>query len=162
MYAYCEDVIEERRRNPGTDVLSRVVHAKIDGDYLNHQELIGFCTVLLLGGIDWYGVLAHECRARKLKKASPVKKGRAPKGARPPVDSFNSAFLAGRCLMGSPLWDLQSALEGQLAVGLELLRDLSRWGEHIKSVKGAGIDVQLRRHSGLNETLCILDILVHE
>jgi cytochrome P450 len=52
MYAYFEDVIEERRRNPGTDVLSRVVHSKIDGDYLNHEELIGFCTVLLLGGID--------------------------------------------------------------------------------------------------------------
>jgi len=29
MYAYFEDVIEERRRNPGTDVLSRVVHAKM-------------------------------------------------------------------------------------------------------------------------------------
>ena len=52
MYAYFEDVIEERRRNPGADVLSRVVHAKIDGDYLDQEELIGFCTVLLLGGID--------------------------------------------------------------------------------------------------------------
>jgi cytochrome P450 len=29
MYAYFEDVIEDRRRNPGADVLSRVVHAKI-------------------------------------------------------------------------------------------------------------------------------------
>jgi cytochrome P450 len=52
MYDYFEDVIEERRRNPGSDVLSRVVQAKIDGDHLNHEELIGFCTVLLLGGID--------------------------------------------------------------------------------------------------------------
>jgi cytochrome P450 len=52
MYAYFEEVIEDRRRNPGPDVLSRVVHAKIDGDHLNHEELLGFCTVLLLGGID--------------------------------------------------------------------------------------------------------------
>ncbi|MGH7839359.1 MAG: cytochrome P450, partial [Candidatus Binataceae bacterium] len=52
MYAYFEDVIEDRRRHPGADVLSRVVHAKIDGDSLNHEELLGFCTVLLLGGID--------------------------------------------------------------------------------------------------------------
>ena len=53
MYAYFEDVIEDRRRNPGrTMFLSRVVHAKIDGDYLNHEELLGFCTVLLVGGID--------------------------------------------------------------------------------------------------------------
>ena len=29
MYAYFEDVIEDRRRNPGADVLSRVVHAKM-------------------------------------------------------------------------------------------------------------------------------------
>ncbi len=52
MYAYFEEVIEDRRRNPGEDVLSRVVHARIDGDYLNHDELLGFCTTLLLGGID--------------------------------------------------------------------------------------------------------------
>jgi len=52
MYAYFEEAIEERRRKPGDDVLSRVVHAKIDGDSLNMEELLGFCTVLLLGGID--------------------------------------------------------------------------------------------------------------
>jgi cytochrome P450 len=52
MYAYFENVIEDRRRKPGADVLSRVVHAKIDGDSLNQEELLGFCTVLLLGGID--------------------------------------------------------------------------------------------------------------
>jgi cytochrome P450 len=52
MYAYFEKAIEDRRRNPGADVLSRVVHAKIDGDSLNRDELLGFCTVLILGGID--------------------------------------------------------------------------------------------------------------
>ncbi|HLW69653.1 MAG TPA: cytochrome P450 [Candidatus Binataceae bacterium] len=52
MYAYFEKVIEDRRANPGEDVLSRVVQAKIDGDYLNQTELLGFCTTLLLGGID--------------------------------------------------------------------------------------------------------------
>jgi cytochrome P450 len=52
MYAYFEGVIEERKRNPAEDILSRVVHSRIDGDYLNHDELLGFCTVLLLGSID--------------------------------------------------------------------------------------------------------------
>jgi cytochrome P450 len=52
MYAYFEELIEERRRNPGEDILSRVVHSRIDGDYLNRDELLGFCTVLLLGSID--------------------------------------------------------------------------------------------------------------
>ena len=47
-----EKAIEERRRKPGNDVLSRVVLAEIDGDSLNQEELLGFCTVLLLGGVD--------------------------------------------------------------------------------------------------------------
>ena len=52
MYVYFAAAIADRRRNPGSDVLSRVVHAKVDGDFLNQDELLGFCTVLLLGGID--------------------------------------------------------------------------------------------------------------
>ena len=52
MYSYFEGVIDERRKNPGEDVLSRVIHSRVDGDYLNHDELLGFCTTLLLGGID--------------------------------------------------------------------------------------------------------------
>ena len=52
MYAYFDEVIADRRRNPAEDVLSRVVHSRIDGDYLNRDELLGFCTTLLLGGID--------------------------------------------------------------------------------------------------------------
>jgi cytochrome P450 len=52
MYTYFEEVIEERRRNPGQDLPSHVVNLRIDGDQLRHDELLGFCTVLLLGGID--------------------------------------------------------------------------------------------------------------
>jgi cytochrome P450 len=52
MYASFEEVIEERRRNPGQDLLSRVVHSRIDGDELRDDELLGFRTVLLLGGVD--------------------------------------------------------------------------------------------------------------
>jgi cytochrome P450 len=59
MYAYFEAVIEERRRNPGQNLLSRIVHSRIDGDQLRDDELLGFCTVLLLGGIDnWTKLIA--------------------------------------------------------------------------------------------------------
>jgi cytochrome P450 len=52
MYRYFEAVIEDRRRNPGDDILSSVVHAEIDGERLSMRELLSFCVVLLLGGID--------------------------------------------------------------------------------------------------------------
>lgn len=52
MYAYFEKNIERRKREPGTDVLSSVINAEVDGDRLTHRELLGFSTVLLIGGIE--------------------------------------------------------------------------------------------------------------
>ena len=52
MYAYFEDTITRRQRDGGADILSQVVNAEVDGRKFNHQELLGFCTVLMLGGID--------------------------------------------------------------------------------------------------------------
>ncbi len=52
MYAYFEDTIARRQREGGVDVLSQVINAEVDGRRFNHQELLGFCTVLMLGGID--------------------------------------------------------------------------------------------------------------
>ena len=52
MYAYFEQNIARRKQEPGDDVLSQVINAKIDGDSLTHKELLGFSTVLLIGGIE--------------------------------------------------------------------------------------------------------------
>ncbi len=52
MYAYFEQNIARRKLEPGDDVLSQVISAKIDGDSLTHKELLGFSTVLLIGGIE--------------------------------------------------------------------------------------------------------------
>lgn len=51
-YSYFAKVIEERRVNPGTDVLSRIVHSEVNGERLNDEELRGFCASLMIGGID--------------------------------------------------------------------------------------------------------------
>lgn len=52
MYEYFEKNIERRKREPGTDVLSSVINAEVDGERLTHRELLGFSTVLLIGGIE--------------------------------------------------------------------------------------------------------------
>jgi cytochrome P450 len=46
------ELLEERKRNPGTDVLSGVIHAEVDGERLTDAEVHDFFVVLLLGGID--------------------------------------------------------------------------------------------------------------
>jgi len=52
MYAYFEKNIARRKVEGGTDVLSSVINAEVDGDRLTHRELLGFSTVLLIGGIE--------------------------------------------------------------------------------------------------------------
>lgn len=52
MYGYFEQTIAARQRDGGADILSQVINAEVDGQRFNHEELLGFCTVLMLGGID--------------------------------------------------------------------------------------------------------------
>lgn len=52
MYEYFEKNIARRKVDPGTDVLSMVINAEVDGERLTHRELLGFSTVLLIGGIE--------------------------------------------------------------------------------------------------------------
>lgn len=52
MYAYFEANIERRRKDPGDDILSQVINSEVDGERLSHKELLGFSTVLLIGGIE--------------------------------------------------------------------------------------------------------------
>lgn len=48
--AYLEDVIEERRRAPGADLLSQLIAAEEDGERLNAGELISTVILLLNAG----------------------------------------------------------------------------------------------------------------
>lgn len=49
---YVRPIIAERRANPGDDIFSTLIHAKVNGELMTQQELEGFCTLLLLGGLD--------------------------------------------------------------------------------------------------------------
>lgn len=48
--AYFRGVIADRRREPGDDLLSRLVQIEEQGDQLSEDELISTCTLLLVAG----------------------------------------------------------------------------------------------------------------
>ncbi|WP_052519714.1 cytochrome P450 [Archangium violaceum] len=48
--AYFRMLIAQRRTQPGTDLLSGLVHAEEQGNLLSEQELLSTCTMLLFGG----------------------------------------------------------------------------------------------------------------
>lgn len=49
---YLETWIERRRATPGDDLLSKIIHAELDGRPLSHQEVLGAAILLLFAGLD--------------------------------------------------------------------------------------------------------------
>lgn len=50
MNAYFARIIAERRANLGTDLISSLIEAEIDGEKLSDAEIISFCDLLLVAG----------------------------------------------------------------------------------------------------------------
>lgn len=50
MSQYFFQLIEERKKEPGEDLISGLLEANIDGEYLDMIELLGFCALLLVAG----------------------------------------------------------------------------------------------------------------
>jgi len=50
MIDYFSVLIEERRREPQDDLISSLLSAQVDGEYLNKKELMGFFILLLVAG----------------------------------------------------------------------------------------------------------------
>lgn len=49
---YLEDLIAERRRQPGDDLISSLLEASDDGERLSHIELIGMLALLIAAGFE--------------------------------------------------------------------------------------------------------------
>lgn len=47
---YFGKIVEERSRDPKDDLISSVINQEVDGQKLNHEEVIGFCILLLVAG----------------------------------------------------------------------------------------------------------------
>jgi len=66
MWEYLEPLIEKRRKEPGEDLLSRIIAAELDGKRMSMEEIKGFVALLLAAGGDttdkaianmWYHML---------------------------------------------------------------------------------------------------------
>lgn len=52
IYAYFEDLIAERRKNPRSDLMTHLTEAELEGEKLSHNEILDICFLFLLGGLD--------------------------------------------------------------------------------------------------------------
>jgi cytochrome P450 len=50
MRAYFSTILEERRQHPRRDLISGMLAAEVDGQWLTEAELLGFCILLLVAG----------------------------------------------------------------------------------------------------------------
>ncbi len=60
MFEYFTAAIAAARRDPGDDLLGRLVTAEIDGERLSDWDVLGFCFVVVAGGADTTaGLISH-------------------------------------------------------------------------------------------------------
>lgn len=52
LHRFTKRAIDERRIKPGSDLISQIVHARIDDVQLNDRELMSIATTALAGGVD--------------------------------------------------------------------------------------------------------------
>ncbi|WP_435195089.1 cytochrome P450 [Natronomonas sp. EA1] len=110
---YFADVLEERRANPGEDLISVLVEADIDGDPLTEDELLAFCVLLLVAGnITTTNLITNclwtfaeydcweELRCDRVPVASAVEEVLR---FRPPVQSVVRVAGEGATLDGEPI-----------------------------------------------------------
>jgi cytochrome P450 len=50
MNAYLTEMIEQRRKTPKDDLLTRLIEAEVDGERLAQEEILGFFQLLVVGG----------------------------------------------------------------------------------------------------------------
>jgi cytochrome P450 len=73
--AYLKEVIAEKTAEPDDRVISRIVHATIDGRPMSAPEIFGFVAFLFIGGLDtvfatlnniWLWLARHPARRREM------------------------------------------------------------------------------------------------
>jgi len=52
METFFNGFIEERTANPGDDLISKLIEARVDGERLDHEHLLAFCKLLTPSGME--------------------------------------------------------------------------------------------------------------
>jgi cytochrome P450 len=52
IYGYFEELLAERRDNPGDDVISRFALGEVDGERMSQEQMLDVCFLFILGGLD--------------------------------------------------------------------------------------------------------------
>jgi cytochrome P450 len=52
IYEYFGNLIDERRKAPATDIITRFLDAEIDGEKLSKEEILDICFLFLIAGLD--------------------------------------------------------------------------------------------------------------
>lgn len=62
-YAWCDELLAQRRTTPGDDLISALIAVEAEGDRLNDVELVNLVLDVLIGGVDTtQSQLAHAMR----------------------------------------------------------------------------------------------------
>ncbi|WPB77349.1 cytochrome P450 [Archangium violaceum] len=160
--SYLEGLFERKRRAPGEDMISQMVHAQEDGDRLNHQELLSMVFILFFAGhlttVNLLGngvvaLLEHpEQHARFLADPAGMSKGMVEETLRywGPVDYLSTPRIAKEELA---LGDTHVPQGARVSVGLASANrdperfanpdayDISRPDAHRNIAFGKGIHV---------------------
>jgi cytochrome P450 len=52
IYAYFEDILDQRQKKPEQDILTQFLRAEVDGEKLSREEILDICFLFLIAGLD--------------------------------------------------------------------------------------------------------------
>jgi cytochrome P450 len=85
MRAYLEPIVEQRRRDPGQDLISGLVTAEIDGQRLTDEKVYGFLRLLIPAGAETTFRVMGSTLAAMLSHADLLERVREDRGLLPHV-----------------------------------------------------------------------------
>lgn len=113
MSPYLADMVARRRAAPADDLITRLIEAEVDGERLNHEELLGFFQLLLVGGQETTANLINNAVLCLTENRDALERLRADPALIPPAIEEVLRYRAPvQWLMRTPTRDVE--MDGQL------------------------------------------------